>query len=183
MSVICVFGDSIAWGAFDMELGGWVNRLKIFYNQKRETDVYNLGVSGDYVLDVLNRLDVEAKARIPDIIILAIGINDSPHWTNLFGTKLTDFENRFRELLEKSRKFTKDIIIVGLTNVDDSNKLHGYKNEKIEKYDQKLKEIARKENLLFVDLFGSLQKEDLSDGLHPSASGHKKIFEKVKEMV
>lgn len=183
--IISVFGDSIVWGAYDLELGGWVNRLKLYYDNKGgfEVDIYNHGISGDRISDVLNRFETEAKAVMPDKIILAIGINDSPHWANLFGTKLSDFENRFNELLEKSKKFTKDILIVGLTNVDDSNKLHGYKNEKIEKYDQKLKEIAQQQNLPFIDLFGSLGKKDLLDGLHPSASGHKKIFEKVKEII
>jgi len=27
MATICVFGDSTAWGAWDLERGGWVNRL------------------------------------------------------------------------------------------------------------------------------------------------------------
>ena len=31
---ICVFGDSTAWGAWDMEKGGWVNRLWFYINEK-----------------------------------------------------------------------------------------------------------------------------------------------------
>lgn len=181
MSVICVFGDSITWGAFDMELGGWVNRLKIFYDQKRETDVYNLGVDGDYTLDVLNRFDVEAKTRIPDIIILAIGINDSSHPSNPQGTDLSQFESQFNQLLEKSRKFTSKIVIVGLTNVDEEAGDHGYDNSNIEKYNAVLKTISANANLAFVELFNTLVKEDFADGLHPNANGHQKIFEKVKE--
>ena len=31
---ICVFGDSISWGAWDMEKGGWVNRLWLFLAER-----------------------------------------------------------------------------------------------------------------------------------------------------
>ena len=185
MLAICVFGDSITWGAYDLEFGGWVNRFKLYYDQQGnyETDIYNLGICGDKVKDVLKRFQAEAQARKPNKIILEIGINDSPHLTYLFGTKLIDFEGRFRELLEKAKKFTNDVVIVGLTNVDESNKLHGYKNEKIEKYDRKLKEIAKDKNIRFVDLFNILTVDDFEDGLHPNARGHQKIFEKVKEAI
>jgi len=36
---ICIFGDSVSWGAWDMEKGGWVNRLW-FYVAKRDDDNY-----------------------------------------------------------------------------------------------------------------------------------------------
>ena len=185
MSVICVFGDSIVWGAYDLELGGWVNRLKLYLNNlgNFDTDVYNFGVSGDKVKDVLKRIDIEAKSIKPDKIIFAIGINDSPHLAHLFGTKLTDFENQFRQLLEKAKKFTENIVIVGLINVAENTKLHGYSNQKIEKYNQVVEKIAQEENLLFVGQFFSLSNEDFEDGLHPNSKAHQKIFEKVKEIL
>ena len=31
---ICVFGDSIVWGAWDKEKAGWVNRLAIYCQNK-----------------------------------------------------------------------------------------------------------------------------------------------------
>ncbi len=185
MAVICIFGDSITWGAYDLELGGWANRLKIYFDNKGDyvTDVYNLGVSGDNVSDVLKRFDVEAQARTPDTIILAIGINDSSDPSSPQGTNFSKFESEFKQLLEKSHKYTKRIIIVGLTNVDEESGNHGYKNSSIEKYDEIIKTISVNENLSFVDLFKSLIKEDLVDGLHPNANGHRKIFEKIKEFV
>ncbi len=164
-----------------MELGGWVNRLKIFYDQKRETDVYNFGVSGDKVSDVLKRFDVEAQSINPDTIILAVGINDSPHATHPFGTKLSTFEKQYGQLLAKARNFTEKIILVGLTNV--SSRIDLYSNSKIEKYDDIIKKIAESQKLPFIDLFGSLKKDEIADGLHPNASGHQKIFEKVKQII
>lgn len=185
MSVICVFGDSITWGAWDLEFGGWANRLRLYCDNQSdfETEVYNLGVDGDYVRDVLKRFDVEAQARNPDIIILAIGINDSSHPSNPRGTDLGKFEVQFKELLEKTRKFTDKIIVLGLTNVNEKSGNHGYANSNISLYDDKVKSIAKNQNLPFVDLFNTLAEDELADGLHPNAKGHKKIFEKVKEVL
>jgi lysophospholipase L1-like esterase len=184
MSVICVFGDSITWGAYDLELGGWVDRLRIYFDNKGdfETDIYNCGVSGDNVADVLTRFDTEAKARTPDKIILSIGINDTLHTSNPKGTSLEDFEKQYRHLLEKAKKFTTGIIILGLTNVDETSGDHGYKNDQIEKYDRVIRQIAEEESLPFVDLFSTLSIGEFEDGLHPNAKGHRKIFEKVKEV-
>lgn len=182
MSVICIFGDSITWGAYDLEFGGWVNRLRLYFDNKGdfETEVYNCGVSGDTVADVLKRFDAEAKARTPDKIVLAIGINDTLHSEDP-GTNPADFEKQYRSLLEKAKKFTSEIIILGLTNVDETSGDHGYKNESIEKYDQKIKQLAENENLPFIDLFSTLSIDEFEDGLHPNTHGHQKIFEKVKE--
>ena len=52
MVQILIFGDSIAWGAWDKE-GGWVQRLRKLIDEKNLSDpefyclVYNLGVSGN----------------------------------------------------------------------------------------------------------------------------------------
>ena len=40
---ICVFGDSIAWGACDFEKGGWADRLKTYFLAgDNDIDLYNL---------------------------------------------------------------------------------------------------------------------------------------------
>jgi lysophospholipase L1-like esterase len=184
MPYICIFGASITWGAFDKEAGGWADRIKTHFWQKGDldTDVYNYGVSGDKAKDVLERFDFEASIKPPNILIFAVGINDSPHAKNPKGTPLAEFKKDYNELIDKARKFTEKITLVGLANVDEEIEEKGYKNEEIKKYNQAVKEIAKERDLPFVDCFGILTKADLSiDGLHPDSNGHKKIFEKVKE--
>ncbi|MEA2003336.1 MAG: hypothetical protein U9O53_00050 [archaeon] len=73
MTHILVFGDSIVWGAWDSE-GGWVDRLKMKINRNAikairknpESDynvIYNLGVAGINIKNVLSRIKSETKAR------------------------------------------------------------------------------------------------------------------------
>lgn len=183
--IISVFGDSIVWGAYDLELGGWVNRLKLHFDNKGDfiTDIYNHGISGDRVAEVLERIDSEAKAVMPDKIILAIGINDTPIPDFPSGTGPSRFKDLYQKLISKAKQESKSVLIIGLTNVDEKIDGHGYKNKEIEKLNKIIQELAQKEKIPLVDLFGSLSDEDVMDGLHPNAKGHQKIFEKVKNLL
>jgi len=178
---ICTFGDSITWGAYDQEAGGWVERLKrYFYNKDSDIKIYNCGVSADKVADVLKRFDVEASARKPDKIIFSVGINDSSHSISPQGTPLEQFKKDYTELVRKAERFTKEILFVGLTNIDEDIEEKNYKNDEIQKYDEVIQGIAKEKSLKFISLFGTLTKEELTpDGLHPNAKGHQRIFEKI----
>ena len=78
-----------------------------------------------------------------------------------------------------------NIIFIGFNRADEfkttpvSWKNIYYKNENIKKYNGIMKEVREKNNILFLDIFGLLNNDDLEDGLHPNASGHKKIFTNV----
>ena len=79
MKSICIFGDSTAWGAWDKEKGGWVNRLWLYAGEKTdgECEIYNLSISGGTTETILERLESEAKIRKVDAIIFQSGCNDS----------------------------------------------------------------------------------------------------------
>ena len=183
---ICIWGDSITWGAWDYEKGGWVNRLHLALDAKQTLPrVTNLGISGNTTKDLLKRFLCEAEARNPGFIIFAIGINDSC-LEQTGGTEIVsiqDFEKNYEELLRQARQFTDQIVLIGLTWYDESSNRHRsehyYYNKRIQQYDAKIKEIGEKNNLTYIHLFDILTGQDLEDGLHPNTSGHKKIFEKV----
>lgn len=193
MPVICIFGASSTWGAWDPERGGWVNRLKLHLESKDyDIDVYNLGVSGDTTKELLERFNVEAKAREPTIIIFSIGDNDcvwdEPQKNNL--VSLEDFEKNIKVLIKKSRMFTDKILFLGLKNIEESKttpvpwaKSYHYKNNNVKIYDKKLKEVTTKMKVSYLQILGLLDNRDLSDGLHPNSQGHKKIFKKVNEFL
>ncbi len=197
---ICVFGDSITWGACDYFHGGWVNRLRNYFEERGDTplgadgrladlSVYNLGICGDTTDDLKERFEVEAMAREPGSIIFAIGINDARRLEgNNQQTGLAQFEKNILELVNSARKFTKKIVFVGLTRVDEAkttpipwNTRMSYYNQDIDQYDEIIREVCKKEELEYIDAFGIVQRDDLEDGLHPNSEGHKKMFEKIKE--
>lgn len=90
-----------------------------------------------------------------------------------------------------ARKFSKKIVFIGLTPVDETktNPLpwspqFSVKNENIKKYNDIIKMICIKNKIQFIELFNQWVKTDyrrlLEDGAHPNSKGHEKIFETVK---
>jgi lysophospholipase L1-like esterase len=200
---ILVFGASITYGAWDKE-GGWVQRLRKFLDEKTLTDpnfyciIYNLGISGDTTEDLLERFEFETKQRLKEeektIIIFAIGTNDSQfiHSQNSLRHSPQKFQNNLQKLVNLARKFSSKIIFVGLTPVDelkvdpipwDTDK--SYKNEYIQKYNEIIKSVCKKNKIYFIEILEKFVKLDykdlLEDGLHPNSKGHQEIFEIVKD--
>jgi lysophospholipase L1-like esterase len=202
MIKILVFGDSIAYGAWDKE-GGWVQRLESFLynknplkssNHNSHRVVYNLGISGNSTEEVLKRFENQTKKILEkkdkSIIIFAIGINDSQFCknTNEFKTSPKIFKINIKKLINLAMKFHSKVIFLGLTPVDETETVSWkmnecYKNEYIKNYNETIKYICKENNIYFIEVFNKLiknYKELLKDGLHPNSEGHKKIFEIVK---
>ncbi len=185
MSTICIFGDSIAWGAFDPEGGGWAGRLRSFVDKtsQEELEIYNLGICGETTEDLILRFKSECEARQPDTIIFAIGINDSQIIDGKSQVTPERFEQNLNEILEQASSFTKDILFVGLSPVCESAEKF-YTNEEIHKYDLALKRVAKDCGYKYIKIFEFLNAHDIcDDGLHPNSLGHHKIFEIVKNEI
>ncbi len=192
MTQICIFGDSITWGAGLPFRAGWANLLRNHLECKTKgvMELYDLGIDRDTSRDILARFDVEAKARNPSIIIFAIGINDSCYRKTKDKplVSIDEFEKNLLKLIKKARKFTDKIIFVGLAKGSDqetkpllrstTGKCYDKGNVKI--YNSVIGKVSKKENLLFIDIFNKLTDEDFDDGLHPNIGGHIKIFEEVR---
>jgi len=192
MSRICIFGDSIAWGSYESEGGGWADRLKNYYvASDKDVQVYNLGISGDHTGRLLKRLEVEIKARVPDIIIFAIGIRDSQfvHSESNNRIPVDKFRSNLIKLLQIAQKQTDKIIFVGLTDIDETktdpipwNLDESFRTKYICQYEKIIESFCNKKDVPIIKLTGLIKKEDLyDDGLHPNTSGHIKIFEKVRD--
>lgn len=190
---ICVFGDSTAWGAWDMEKGGWVNRLWLYVGEKTvgECEIYNLSISGGTTNTILERFETEAKIREADALIFQSGGNDS-YLKGKDGDNqisLDQFEKNINTIIDKAKTITSKIVFIGFKNVDEARTrpvswkdIH-YVNEEIKRYCQTMKKVCDQKGVLFLDIFGLLDSEDLEDGLHPNASGHQKIFLQVKSFL
>jgi lysophospholipase L1-like esterase len=190
MSNICIFGDSIAYGYYDSE-GGWVDRLKRYYFQTGiDASVHNQAVSGDITDDILKRFKVECDAREPDVILFALGINDS-QWLvdeNQLRTDPVKFKRNLSELLTLAQTYTRKVFFIGLTNIDEDKVTpcpwkpsKAYYTRYVEKYNGIIESFCQEKSVPFISLSGILGIADLEDGLHPNTKGHQKMFEYLKE--
>lgn len=201
MHGILIFGDSITAGVGDKEHKGWAGRFtKWFEGQDKYNFVYNLGIPGETTSKLLKRFETECSVRTKHIydddrfiVIFNIGINDA----KIIGSgkqpqiSLSQFKNNLLSLINLAKKYTKEVVFIGLTSVDESKDgLLGdqhFFNENIRKYNIVIKEACKAERISFIDLFenwsANSSKDFLSeDGLHPNELGHKNIFELVREI-
>ncbi len=187
MPTICIFGDSIAWGEGDPKYGGWVARLKRYFDENKvAVSVYNLSIDGNTSVGLIKRFKTEAFVREPEIIIFAIGINDSiyqkPGETPLI--PIEDFSANLIRLAQEAQVIARQTVFIGLTQVDEtktqpflqSSTGKCYSNQRIAKYNQVIKQVSQNRNCLFFDLFKLLSNSNLDDGLHPNEDGHQKIL-------
>jgi len=191
-TTIMVFGDSITFGVSDNECGGWVNRLRMYLENNEENDynVFNLGISGEITEETLSRFECECSARYDEerntIIVFAIGINDTQDINGNYRVSIEQFEYNIKELINKAKKFTNNILCIGLTKVDESkvvplpwNSNKSYFNEKIIKFDNLLENISNDEKVGYLKMYNLLSQDELSDGLHPDSTGHQNICDEV----
>lgn len=194
---IFVFGDSLAYGLVDNELGGWVNRLRlILENQEKGNviNVFNLSISGEITEETLERFEAECKARYDKdrltIIIFAIGINDTQVINGNDKVSLSQFATNIHNLITQAKKYTEKIVSVGLASVEDAklapafwNNNKSYFNSRIIKFDSKLESVCNEENISYVKVYDMITLDDLFDGMHPNIKGHKKICDVMLERI
>lgn len=209
MTQIYVFGDSVGYGAWDKE-GGWVARLRKFLDKISMSGkgnlyymLYNESISGNNTWDLLERFEFEIKQRLrerdrDDIIIFAIGGNDSRYLNKKENLQTTSeqFRENIEKLIKLARKITLKIVFVGITPLDESrttpiswSPTKYYLMELVVRNNKILREVCKKNKILFIDVFERFLKTNYKknllykDGLHPSTEGHKLIFDVVKDLL
>lgn len=200
---IVVFGTSITRGSFDGECGGWVSRLSAYVDARilpeRGTDiidVYNLGISGDtsrgvrarFVTELTPRADGAEYDRVT--VLLEVGGNDAlfnmttqTHWV-----EPAVFKENVEFCVAEAKRRGFQVVLLGLHKPDEArtNPIPWdpecvYRWSDCSIYDEVLRDIATREELLYVPQHDVCRPEHLLDGDHPTAEGHRLIFERVKE--
>jgi lysophospholipase L1-like esterase len=206
---IVVFGDSVAYGAWDEE-GGWVQRLRKYYDVALLSGgdsfavVYNLGVADETTEELLKRFDTEMKSRIWQdeqdlLIVFEIGKNDSSVVLK-DGSNLVDgarFTANMHELISQAKKYTNNVLVLGTAPVDEKNldtfikdENYAMTNDQIKRYSLILEKVCKEDGVDFIDLFSTFSKalKHSPDkfhfgGMHPNTLGHRRIFALVRAYV
>lgn len=198
---IVALGDSLVYGFGDTEGGGWVERLRRSWMQPSSPGhvIYNLGVRGDRIGQVAKRLEVEfrhrgeLRNRVPDMIILSVGVNDSARVGRPNGKNYTDFavfETEIASLLKQASLLC-PVLFVGMIPVDETKMpfmdcLY-YNHSDQYRYKEATRLACIKKGIPYLDIFQKWiglseewRTERLStDGLHPNIVGYRELLEEV----
>jgi lysophospholipase L1-like esterase len=198
---IVALGDSIVYGFGDPVGGGWVDRLRRSWMLPDSPGhvVYNLGVRGDGVQQVAQRLEGEfrhrgeLRNRVPDLIILSVGVNDSARLGRPAGRNFTDFElfkTEMTDLLSQAKRLC-PVVFVGMVPIDEAKMpfldCFYYSQSEQARYKEATRLACEAQQIPYLDVFQHwLERGEAwwrsrlcDDGLHPNVSGYQSLLEDV----
>jgi len=148
--------------------------------------IFNRGISGNRVCDLLQRFDADVLALQPTVVSILIGINDTwRRYDRNDATDATAFERDYRTLLEKIALHLKARVVLlepFLLHVPEDR--HAWREDLNPKIDvtRKLAVEFGAELLPLDGLFAQAATQApaaywAADGVHPTAAGHGLIAE------
>jgi lysophospholipase L1-like esterase len=187
------FGDSITFGLWDTCQGGWVERLKNLIGvDKQSIRVFNLGISGENSLGLLNRIENELISRKHNtkasIIVIAIGANDCSFnkETKSEYVSPAQYESNLISIFKYCSTHSQNVVFLQITPVVEARTKIAqansfYFNNSVKNYNQILENLCLKFGAPFIKFdLGYFNDDDFDiDGLHLSQIGHQKIANKV----
>lgn len=162
--------EIIFLGASIVEGANWA---EMFQNP----NIKNRGIGGNKTADVLARLS-EITASKPAKIFIQCGFNDLNHEVPQEDV-LTNYSKIFTEINKASPETS--LYLISLLPVRYELLGDKVKNERIIILNGKLKEMAEKRGITFIDMFSPLEEKDgnhqlaaeyTNDGLHLTADGY-----------
>jgi len=198
---IIVAGDSISFGRGESPSIGWSGRLKNYFESLDfHNCLFNLGIPGDNSERLLKRIETEIKFRIryirpgdKFIVMVAIGINDSRGigTINNLETKPAKFESNINKIIQTAKKYTENIVVVGLTpvheNITSPFENTFFTNDRIQEYDEILKTSSKKNKVYYINIFSKISKFNykkmLVDGVHPNKKGYEEMYKIIKDFL
>ncbi len=195
---LIIIGDSGVYGWGDRDSGGWAHRLKMNWMKEPGAPIiYPLGIRGDGLEKVTKRWKEEwlcrgeLRRKVPDGIILAVGLNDTARIGNKNGREQLSpdaYQFGLEQLLNEIKKHT-SVMMIGLTAVDESVMPFAgclwYSNEASSLYESKIEEACLNTDVPFLPLFQEMIKEPSwikwmePDGIHLNSEGHYWIYQKI----
>lgn len=211
MKNILIFGASTVHGIGGV-YGGWADKVKQSFHSElyggsevpaEDCDVYELGVPGATLPDLLERFKDELKVRVGDSrpedihIVFSAGLNDSrlhrDSSRHLYSPD--DFAASVHAFIHLAKAYTPHILGVGITPIHEE-KVNGGRpdspyvllNDSVRTFEEAFERTCEAEGIVFVPLCKNVppdweQNYLFADGLHPNDRGHEWIRSRVEPVL
>ncbi|MEO1068495.1 MAG: GDSL-type esterase/lipase family protein [Cyanobacteria bacterium J06638_6] len=198
---VLAIGDSLVYGFGDSEGGGWVERLRRLSMEPGRPGAvfYNLGVRGDGVSQVKGRLEHEfryrgeLRNRVPDLVVLSTGVNDSARVSSTLGrnrTNFDEFEQQIDDLLIEARQLC-PVLFIGMPPVNEQampfSEVLYYTHSDQWRYREATRLACTSHNIPYLDVLNLWLGRGKAwwlplisaDGLHPNVAGYRALLDDI----
>jgi acyl-CoA thioesterase I len=198
---VLIYGDSLAYGKWDPR-GGWAARLRRHIDLEYNIDkggnhqVHLTGIPGITSRQLVNYVEQDIPLKLnqgDDLLILfQVGVNDANPVNSFNGEQvpIAEYQQNLIKLAEIAKKYTEKVGFISITPIAPErfparipHFADKFNSEHIEAYLNAQRETCEANQLDLIDIFGVIPLEDLADGIHPGAEGHKLIERKVIEYI
>jgi lysophospholipase L1-like esterase len=150
----------------------------------RNLKFINKGISGNTIIDLLNRWQTDTLDVNPDVVSILVGINDLMKFVDHDEPGPEHFKNSYRDLLKRTReKLPNSMLILGEPFILPAGRLKenfGAWTRVAQRYQQVVKELSFDFNTVwtpyqqvFNDACAKAPAEYwIWDGIHPTVAGH-----------
>lgn len=177
-------GDSITLGQRAAKEQGWVDTVSKNLNNSFATQSINTGSSGAISSDILGRIESDISENSPDLITIAIGINDLVAASSKLGNyPLLLYQKNVEQIIQKSQPSpSRLVLLLNIYNFDCCINPLTDKN-KLAIWNKALKGVAYANKVQIVDVASAMKTQGdlklLDDPLHPNQQGHDIIAQAV----
>ncbi|MFF2787460.1 GDSL-type esterase/lipase family protein [Streptomyces sp. NPDC058049] len=185
---IVVVGDSIAYGRCDPR-GGWAGHLAAAHiaGNEAERRLFNLAVPGSTLADVGEQTPALLAARRPDTLLVAAGINDSAvpaaEAEADGAADFTQLSGSLDALAATALAHNARLVVAGSSWLDE-DRTRDYEGLRFTRARALalrafLRAWCEANHIDHLDLWEPLRDRTdlLVDGLHPTAEGHRALYE------
>ncbi len=185
---VVFLGDSITQAASKPE--GYISLIKLFCGVNGyEIKAVNAGISGHKSNDMLARLQDDVLSHNPDWVSISCGVNDVWHQFKFEpeGVELPDYKKNMTEIVNRCKNAGAKVLLLTATPIYEN--VDSKENQKLRKYNDFLRELAKEQDVLLCDLFATFTKlyemklndEKLltTDGVHMNPRGNRLMAREI----
>ncbi len=151
---VVFFGDSITQAG--VALGGYISRMAALLKEKGMDVQYELlgaGIGGNKVYDLYLRMDSDVLAKVPDVVVIWVGVNDVWHKALTgTGTDADKFEKFYTAIIKKLQAKNIRVLLTTPAAIGERTDFSNPQDGDLNNFSNIIRRIAKTNNCSLVDL-------------------------------
>ncbi|WP_297815631.1 GDSL-type esterase/lipase family protein [Segetibacter sp.] len=151
---IVFFGDSITQAGVGKT--GYITKMQEMLQQKGTAAQYELmgaGIGGNKVYDLYLRMEDDALAKNPDVVVIWVGVNDVWHKASSgTGTDADKFEKFYTAMIKKFQAKNVQLALCTPSTIGEKTDYSNQQDGDLNNYSNIIRRLAKANNCKLIDL-------------------------------